>query len=577
LSLVHQKYIKIANHIKEGWRSSLFKSRIVKTTIAFVSYTAAIITAPQQVLAQLNIGRYGIQPGLEPNYLRYQLSGRDLTQLRGIPVCNDGFGAGCDKSATVLQQIIESNNGPTYQELLIRAAGGQANYQNFAAFYGNDPNLSSVPLSSFWANDDPRILDGYRYTIDQPVSRTPVQGLGQVTQNFYWSPERTGNSESLRDGLLNWKYSYGRLLLEEAAKIPNVQEQIQALNLPPDVKQFYSSQISQGVRSLRSGNPAKLQSSILEVLSRPFNNSNAEYNRPPLGIPEEYAALTGIDLQPDSFLAAVPAELPVGESASLVPPFLLEDSVVTQAVPGVASRGAGFPWWVLGAIPLAVLPFAFGGGGDDDDSSRAQNVPPVTPPVTPPGEQPPVTPPGEQPPVTPPGEQPPVTPPGEQPPVTPPGEQPPVTPPGEQPPVTPPGEQPPITPPGEQPPITPPGEQPPITPPGEQPPITPPGEQPPITPPGEQPPITPPGEQPPVTPPGEQPPVTPPVTPPGEQPPVTPPVTPPGEQPPVTPPVTPPGEQPPVKIPESSTLTPLLVLTFVMSLFGYKKWLVRKS
>ncbi|MFL9464946.1 hypothetical protein AB0759_30530 [Scytonema tolypothrichoides VB-61278_2] len=462
----------------------MFKSRIVKTAIAFTSYLAATVTAPHQALAQLNVGRYGIQPGLEPNYLQYQLSGRDLTQLRGIPACHVGFGAGCDKSAAILQQIVESNNGPTYQELIIRAAGGQANFQNFASYYGNNPNLSLVPLSSFWANDDPHILDGYRYTLGQPVNRTPVQGLGEVTKNFYWSPERSGTSESLRDGLLDLKYSYGRLLLEEVAKIPNAQQQIQALNLPSDVKQFYTRQLTQGVSSLRSGNQAQLQNNLLEVLSMPFNHSNAEYNRPPLGIPEEYASLTGIALPGESFIAVGPTDLPVGEVAELGSPFLVEGNVVSQVPSG--QRASGFPFWVLGAIPLALLPFAFGGGGGDDDSNT-ENVPPsVTPPV---GEQPP----------------------------------------SEQPPVTPPV-----------------GEQPP----GEQPPVTPPvGEQPP----GEQPPVTPPGEQPP----GEQPPVTPPV---GEQPP--------GEQPPVT---------PPVKIPESSTLTPLLVLTLVMSLFGYKKWYVRRG
>ncbi|KYC38399.1 hypothetical protein WA1_37090 [Scytonema hofmannii PCC 7110] len=476
----------------------MFKSRIVKTAIAFTSYLAAIISAPHQALAQLYVGRYGIQPGLEQNYLQYQLSGRDLTQLRGVPVCNVGFGAGCDKSATILQQIVESNNGPTYQELVIRAAGGEANFQNFASYYGNNPNLSLVPLSSFWANDDPYILDGYRYTLGQSVNRTPVQGLGQVTKNFYWSPERSGTSESLRDGLLDLKYAYGRLLLEEAAKIPNVRQQIQALNLPSEVKQFYAGQFSQGVRSLRSGNQAQLQNNILEVLSLPFNHSNAEFNRPPLGIPEEYASLAGIALPGDSFIAAVPANLPVGEAASLLPPFLVEGDVVSQAVPG-GGRTGGFPFWVLGAIPLALLPFAFGGGGDDD--SDTENVPPpVAPPV---GEQPPT----EQPPIA-------VVPP-------PVGEQPPT----EQPPVTPP-------------------------PVGEQPPT----EQPPVTPP-------PVGEQPPT----EQPPVTPPPV--GEQPPT--------EQPPVTPP--PVGEQPPVRIPESSTLTPLLVLTLVMSLFGYKKWRVRKG
>ncbi len=457
------KTIPTTDHTKQEWRLGLFKSRIVKTAIAFTSYIAAIITAPQQALAQLYVGRYGIQPGLEPNYLQYQLSGRDLTQLRGIPVCNVGFGVGCDKSASVLQEIVESNNGPTYQELLIRAAGGEANFQNFASYYGNNPNLSLVPLSSFWAKDDPYILDGYRYTLGQSVNRTPVQGLGQVTKNFYWSPERSGTSESLRDGLLDLKYSYGRLLLEEVAKIPNVRQQIQALNLPSEVKQFYARQFSQGVRSLRSGNQAQLQDNILEVLSLPFNQSNAEFNRPPLGIPEEYASVAGIALPGDSFIAAVPANLPVGEAASLLPPFLVEGDVVSQAVPG-GGRAGVFPFWILGAIPLALLPFAFGGGGGDDDSDT-ENVPPpsVAPPV---GEQPP-------------------------------------------------------------------GEQPPIAV------VPPPGEQPP-------------GEQPPVIPP------------PGEQPP--------GEQPPVTPPT-----KPPVRIPESSTLTPLLVLTLVMSLFGYKKWRVHKG
>ncbi|GAB1538660.1 hypothetical protein NUACC21_13230 [Scytonema sp. NUACC21] len=406
----------------------MFKSRIVKTAIAFSSYAAAVLTAPQQALAQLNVGRYGIQPGLESNYLQYQLSGRDLSQMRVIPACNVGFGAGCNKAATVLQQILESNNGPSYQELLIRAAGGEANFRNFASFYGNNPNLSLVPYASFWANDDPYILDGYKYTLGQTVTRTPVQGLGQVTKNFYWSPERSSNSESLRDGLLDLKYSYGRLLLEEVAKIPNAQQQIQSLDLPPEVRQFYANQTSQGLRALDNGNQTQLQQNILEVLSRPFTPESAAFGRPPLGIPEEYGSLTGIALPGDVLTAAVPAELPVGEAASLLPPYLVEGNVVAQAPQG--GRGGGFPFWILGGIPLVALPFLFGGGGDDDDSSDtvAAAPPDVIPPV---GEQPPgVTPPGEQPPgVTPPG----VTPPGEQPPgVTPPG----VTPPGEQPPGT---------------------------------------------------------------------------------------------------------------------------------------------
>ncbi|KAB8320462.1 hypothetical protein SD81_002365 [Tolypothrix campylonemoides VB511288] len=418
----------------------MFKSRITKTLIAFSSYAAAILSAPQQAFAQLSIGRYGIQPGLESNYLQYQMSGRSLSQMRVIPGCGVGDGAGCNKTATVLQQLVESNGGPSYQELLIRAAGGQQNYQNFASFYGNNPNLSQVPHASFWQNDNPYMMDGYRYLLGQTVSRTPQPGLGQVAKNFYWAPEGTGNSLDPRSGLLNLKYSYGRLLLEEAAKIPNLKQQIQSQDLPADVKQFYASNASEGLRALNSGNERQLEGKLLEVLSEPFSPDGAEYNRPNAGIPREFDDIIGQGLPGDVFVGAVPV-LPEGEvlSQEIVPPPVGE--VVAQG------GGGGFPFWVLGGIPLLALPFLFGGGGGDDSPDRVAVVPPPTV-----GEQPPAA--GETPPgggVTPPpvGEQPPgggVTPPpvGEQPPgggVTPPpvGEQPPgggVTPPpvGEQPP-----------------------------------------------------------------------------------------------------------------------------------------------
>ena len=456
----------------------MFKSRITKTLIAFSSYAAAILTAPQQAFAQLSIGRYGVQPGLESNYLQYQMSGRSLSQMRVIPGCGVGGGAGCDKTATVLQQLVESNGGPSYQELLIRAAGGQQNYQNFASFYGNNPNISQVPYASFWQNDNPYMVDGYRYLLGQTVSRTPQPGLGQVAKNFYWAPEGSGNSLDPRSGLLNLKYSYGRLLLEEVAKIPNWKQQIQSQDLPADVKQFYASNASEGLRALNSGNERQLEGKLLEVLSKPFSPDGAEYNRPNAGIPREFDDIIGQGLPGDVFVAAVPV-LPEGD--------VISQEIVPGPVGEVVAQGGGggFPFWILGGIPLLALPFLFGGGGGDDSPDRVAVAPPPTV-----GEQPPAA--GE-------------------------------TPPGGG--VTP----------------SPVGEQPPgggVTPPGGG--VTPPGGG--VTPPGGG--VTPPGGG--VTPPGGG------VTPPGGG------VTPPGG-----------GVQP---IPESSTLTPLLLWTMIMSMLGYRKW-----
>ncbi|ARV60925.1 hypothetical protein BZZ01_21955 [Nostocales cyanobacterium HT-58-2] len=354
----------------------MFKSRVTKTIIAFSSYGAAVLTAPQQAFAQLNIGRYGVQPGLEQNYLQYQISGQDLSQMRAIPGCDVGSGAGCNKTATVLQELVESNGGSSYQELLIRAAGGEQNFRNFASFYGNNPNLSQVPYASFWQNDNPDILDGYRYLLGQTVSRAPQPGLGQVTKNFYWAPEGAGNSLDPRSGLLNLKYSYGRLLLEEVAKIPNWKQQIQSQDLPPEVKQFYASNVSQGLRALNSGDESQLEGKLLEVLSLPFSPDGAEYNRPNIGVPREFNEIIGQGLPGDVFVAEAPI-FPEGDviSQEILPS--PEGEVLGQERPG-----SGFPFWVLGGIPLLLLPFLFGGG--DDSSDRVAVSPPPSGGETPP-------------------------------------------------------------------------------------------------------------------------------------------------------------------------------------------------
>ncbi|MBD0388021.1 MAG: hypothetical protein ICV54_16295, partial [Nostoc sp. C3-bin3] len=208
-------------------------------TIVFSS-VAVVLTTCQSAFAQLNIGRYGIQQGLEYEYLQYQINNQNLSQMRVIPGCDVGFGLTCNKTGSVIQRLLDLNDGTSYQNLLIRAAGGEENFQNFASFYGNNPNLSAVPFASFWRNESPAIMDGSQYLLGQPVGRNPVEGLGHITQQFYWSPySGTNNSVSLRNGLLDLKLSYGRLLFEEASKISNIKEQIQSLGLSPEMTNFY--------------------------------------------------------------------------------------------------------------------------------------------------------------------------------------------------------------------------------------------------------------------------------------------------------------------------------------------------
>ncbi|MBW4592012.1 MAG: hypothetical protein KME46_03560 [Brasilonema angustatum HA4187-MV1] len=368
------------------------KSTAKKIAIAVSSITA-VLTACQSASAQLVLGRYGIQPGLEQNYLQYQLSGRDLTQMRGIAGCSVGFGAACNKAGAVFQKLVESNGGPSYEQLLMRAAGGEQNYQNFASLYANNPNISQIPYASFWQNDNPNIVDGYRYLFGQTVSQTPQEGLGQVTKNFYWAPAVRGNSLDPRNGLLDLKYSYGRLLLEEVAKIPNAQQQIQSLNLGPELTKFYSQKLSNSMRVLNSGDQESLKETILRDLSMPYSPEAAEFGRPNLGIPAG-DSLIGETLPGDTFVGTTPVSLQpegIGIPVSLqpegigidVPSNLAEDVVLQQG-----SSGSSFPTWPLGGLALLLLLLAFGGGGSS--SGRGSGTPLLsTPPSSGGGSIPP--------------------------------------------------------------------------------------------------------------------------------------------------------------------------------------------
>ncbi|MBR8838178.1 MAG: hypothetical protein DSM106950_30295 [Stigonema ocellatum SAG 48.90 = DSM 106950] len=339
-----------------------------------LSSVAALLTVSQSAFAQLNVGRYGVQPGLEPLYLQYQLSGQDLSQMRGISGCVIGFGLSCNKTGSVLNQLLESNNRASYQDLLMRAAGGPENFRNFASFYGNNPNLPQVPYASFWQNDSPSIMDGYRYLLGGPLSRSPVEGLGLVTKNFYWAPlSGADDSLSLRSGLLDLKYSFGRTLLEEVSKIPNVEQQIQSMGLSPEMTNFYLANLSRGLRALNTGDETQIQHSILNLLSSPYSPNGGQFQRPNIGIlnldqaytegpPGDAFVSRSVLLNPDVGSLNMPGDL-----GSIDIPESFGEVVSTPE-----GAGHGFPGWLLGApAGLALLLLLLTSGGGDSSSSEA--------------------------------------------------------------------------------------------------------------------------------------------------------------------------------------------------------------
>ncbi|MEH2402427.1 hypothetical protein [Nostoc sp.] len=353
----------------------LFAERLVKktvrlATIAFSS-VAVILTTSQSAFAQLNIGRYGIQQGLESEYLQYQINNQNLSQMRVIPGCNVGFGLTCNKTGSVIQRLVELNDGTSYQNLLIRAAGGEKNFQNFASFYGNNPNLSAVPYASFWRNQSPAIMDSSQYLLGQPVGRNPVEGLGLVTKQFYWSPySGANNSVSLRSGLLDLKLSYGRLLFEEASKISNIKEQIQSLGLSPEMTNFYLNKISTGLDALSSGNSNQLQQKIFEVLSFPYSEDGGELGRPNNAIPQEFSQILGEDVPGDILLSDNPLALE-GEAMGLDTfPDAMGDVLVQDS-------SNSFPLWPIigiGGLALILLLLLNGDSSSDQASVSSSNT-----------------------------------------------------------------------------------------------------------------------------------------------------------------------------------------------------------
>jgi len=350
---------------------------------------AVVASVCQSANAQLNVGQRKVQRGLEREYLQYQLGQRNLSDMLVIPGCIVGSGTGCNKTGTVLQQILAINGGPSYYDLAIRAAGGKPNFDAFANYYGNNPRLLEIPFASFWRGQSPQVMDGYQYVLGQSVSNNPVLGLGAVTKNFTWSPiSRSDNSLSPRQGLLDFKYAFGRELLVEVSKIPQLEQQIESLDLPPQMTQFYVNNLSRGLNALNTGNERALQDSILRIFSFPYSPNAAiagNYGRVPIGIPKEF---NNIDVTPVDGGDVDTPDIALGDGEVISVDADTPIALDVGEIPGTS--GVNFLPWAAGGLAIALIILALGGG--DGDSSPNRQSPPVidtpgtatpTPPITP--------------------------------------------------------------------------------------------------------------------------------------------------------------------------------------------------
>lgn len=357
----------------------MLKSAFKNFAILCSSLVVAL-TICESATAQLRVNQgYSIPRGQEREFLEFQRqNNQNFRQIRVMPPCSLGEGLGCNKAGTVVEQLLNQSHGANYYDLLMRAAGGEDNYRNFAAFYNNNTRLSKIPYASFWRNDDPAIVDGHRYVLGQSVSRNPVPGLAGVTQNFAWSPLSRGNREiSLRDGLLNLKYSYGRLLLEEISQLPNLEQQVNSLDLPSDMTKFSLNHISQGLQALNSGNERALRESILKLLSFPYSpgvRDNGSYGRKLVNTP----LIEQSKLQPlpgTAFVSNNPA--PMGNEMMVALDRPLFDEVLR---PSASTR-----WLPYASIPLLLfLLLSLGGNSaSSQPPTPVQMIPnTVTPLVT---------------------------------------------------------------------------------------------------------------------------------------------------------------------------------------------------
>jgi hypothetical protein len=321
--------------------------------------------------AGLNVGNRRITPGLEKQYLQYQLqnNGNGQRPIFVLPDnCVVGFGLRCNKTGTVLEQILESQGGPTYQQMLMRAAGGEANYSRWKTFLGDQlrwaerhrSNNDPYPYMSVWRNYSSSYLDAAQYGLGRPLNRNPVPGLTDVTKNFVWQPFRGDN---LRDSFVGFKLSYGRVLLEEISKIQNIRQEILKLPIGNDMKEFYERQLLGGLNALQRGNNEELKERIFSILSRPYSpKSNDDYG---YGRTEMIVVATDEDGETlDADVSDTSTELTGGEFLTELVEGSGEETSIVQ----------GETFYVAALLPLLALVFFLDGDNDSSNGGTGENM-----------------------------------------------------------------------------------------------------------------------------------------------------------------------------------------------------------
>jgi hypothetical protein len=339
--------------------------KFIQNIFILLSSMATVLTVCQTAnagKAGLNVGDRRITPGLEKQYLQYQIqnNGNGRRPIFVIPDnCIVGFGLRCNKTGTVLEQILESNGGPTYQQLLMRAAGGESNYRIWKTFLGNGSDNELYPYMSVWRNYSSKYLDAAQYSLGRTLDRNPVPGLRDVTKNFLWQPLRGDN---LRDSFVNFKLSYGRLLLQEISKIPNIQQEILKLPIGDSMKAFYERRLLSGLDALERGDNRRLQNEVFEILSHPYNSESPDYN-----------TFQGRDVATiEPILQSGETQLGEGFITDTVTLLGSESGSTIEIAQGsevLSASSQGSVGYLIAAAPLLALLAILLLGGDDSNSS----------------------------------------------------------------------------------------------------------------------------------------------------------------------------------------------------------------
>ena len=354
LPLRVQRFLQIKiKKMKKRFPSLLYSCLFTVTTI---------LSFPKVTLAQLRLGT-GVPQGLEGYLLEYQERGLPLNELSSASGCSAGFGASCNKTGAILQKIIEENSGLSYQKLLTKAAGGTSNYRRFVRLYSNPSAVPLIPYSSFWHKGNEYVLDSYKNTGIGSFDEGEFSSLKEITSKFKYAPATWGNDNiSLRQSLVGLKTSYGLTLIEEALKIPDINQKIAEVSLNESEASFHQRQFQTAASTLNYHSPEQLTNAIFYLLSNPYTEVEAPLNRPNLHIAEDIAQVHGITLEGKvENIFAITGE---GTEAFLPTSF---DEIMEDAAP------SAYALMGVGGVALIIL-LATGGDVSNGNESLVASV-----------------------------------------------------------------------------------------------------------------------------------------------------------------------------------------------------------